>query len=336
MMLPSYCCALMGLAIALAFTCDGFSARSALPPTVARHHRRHRRDHDYDVDSVVVLVATTGTTTALMMAGFPPPMMDGPDGPGMRGRPSVGGGGSYNANNPPGGAFRMPNAGNTSRDGGGRSSSPPPPSSAEMRRGLGAIASGVRGGGVPNDRRNDERPSRGGYYDAAGPGDRLRAGGTGGVGYGDRGGGGGGGGRGGGSPFDERQRRGGVGGRGAGGGPPPPPRPLPPLPPPEGGRINNLRYDERDYGEYVSNLRGGVREAGGSGPPRDVVVRDLEDEVERLRTENALLKRSCQDLMNNFNELSNRLFDVDESLKKVAKVFPSEEEMESLEWLTRR
>jgi len=49
-----------------------------------------------------------------------------------------------------------------------------------------------------------------------------------------------------------------------------------------------------------------------------------------------LLKRSCQDLMNNFNELSNRLFDVDESLKNVAKVFPSEDEMESLEWLLRR
>jgi hypothetical protein len=41
-------------------------------------------------------------------------------------------------------------------------------------------------------------------------------------------------------------------------------------------------------------------------------------------------------MMNNFNELSNRLFDVDECLKKVAKVFPSEDEMESLEWLMRR
>jgi Tfp pilus assembly protein PilO len=65
-------------------------------------------------------------------------------------------------------------------------------------------------------------------------------------------------------------------------------------------------------------------------------MRDLEEEVERLRTENALLKRSCRDMMNNFNELSNRLFDVDECLKKVAKVFPSEDEMESLEWLMRR
>mmetsp|Transcript_16460 Transcript_16460/g.34576 ORF Transcript_16460/g.34576 Transcript_16460/m.34576 type:complete len:341 (+) Transcript_16460:117-1139(+) len=65
-------------------------------------------------------------------------------------------------------------------------------------------------------------------------------------------------------------------------------------------------------------------------------VRDLQDEVQRLRTENAMLKRTAQDLMNNFNELSNRLFDVDESLKKVANVFPSEEEMESLEWLLKK
>ena len=56
----------------------------------------------------------------------------------------------------------------------------------------------------------------------------------------------------------------------------------------------------------------------------------LDEEVERLRKENTLLKRSCQDFMNTFNELSNRLFDVDESLKKVAKVFPDEDEMESL------
>jgi predicted nucleic acid-binding Zn-ribbon protein len=62
----------------------------------------------------------------------------------------------------------------------------------------------------------------------------------------------------------------------------------------------------------------------------------LEEEVQRLRTENALLKRSTQDLMNSMNELSNRLFDVDESLKKVANVFPKEEEMESWEWLLRR
>ncbi len=35
-----------------------------------------------------------------------------------------------------------------------------------------------------------------------------------------------------------------------------------------------------------------------SGPPRYVVVCDLEYDVERLLTKNALLKRSCQDLMN--------------------------------------
>ena len=73
------------------------------------------------------------------------------------------------------------------------------------------------------------------------------------------------------------------------------------------------------------------------GPdPRDMDIRQLQDEVERLRTENAMLKRSAKDLMNNFNELSNRLFDVDESLKKVANVFPSEDEMESLEWLLKK
>jgi len=141
-------------------------------------------------------------------------------------------------------------------------------------------------------------------------------------------------------------------GRGRGGPPPPPP-----FPPPEqggggeggggGGRINNLRYEERDYGEYVTNLRRGAGGGGAGGGPKPgmppgmppdaaVAFRDLEDEVERLRTENDLLKRSCRDLMSNFNELSNRLFDVDECLKKVAKVFPSEDEMESLEWLMRR
>lgn len=65
-------------------------------------------------------------------------------------------------------------------------------------------------------------------------------------------------------------------------------------------------------------------------------MRELQEEVERLRKENALLKRSCGDLLNNFNELSNRLFDVDETLKKVAKVFPSEDEMESIEWLLKK
>jgi hypothetical protein len=107
--------------------------------------------------------------------------------------------------------------------------------------------------------------------------------------------------------------------------------------------IPNLRYEEGDYNEYVARLRrtSGVGGGPGPGPPPvggggTMMMRDLEEEVERLRTENALLKRSCQDLMNNFNELSNRLFDVDECLKKVAKVFPSEDEMESLEWLMRR
>jgi hypothetical protein len=129
-------------------------------------------------------------------------------------------------------------------------------------------------------------------------------------------------------------------------GPPPPP----PLSGGVGGgvgRPNNLRFEERDYGEYVSNLR---RSGGGPPPPPMAMggggigvdnnnmmeYRALEEELQRLRTENALLKRSCQDLMNNMNELSNRLFDVDECLKKVANVFPKEEEMESLEWLLRR
>lgn len=119
--------------------------------------------------------------------------------------------------------------------------------------------------------------------------------------------------------------------------------PLPMRPPGGGGvgdddpRINpNLRYEESDYGEYVKRLRRTSSVGPGPLPPPGGGMRDLEKEVERLRTENALLKRSCRDMMNNFNELSNRLFDVDECLKKVAKVFPSEDEMESLEWLMRR
>ena len=86
----------------------------------------------------------------------------------------------------------------------------------------------------------------------------------------------------------------------------------------------------------LTNLRSGASMGGASPGGRGGGEGGLEEEVERLRKENALLKRSCQDLMNNFNELSNRLFDVDESLKNVAKVFPSEDEMESLEWLLRR
>ena len=110
---------------------------------------------------------------------------------------------------------------------------------------------------------------------------------------------------------------------------------------PDGRPINNLRYEERDYCEYVTNLRRGATGPGGGRPPPELPpgssseYRSIQDEVEQLRKENALLKRSCQDMMNNFNELSNRLFDVDESLKKVAKVFPDEDEMESLEWLLR-
>merc|ERR1719253_1185992 len=100
-----------------------------------------------------------------------------------------------------------------------------------------------------------------------------------------------------------------------------------------GGRPNNLRYEERDYGEYVTNLRSSM---GGGGVPNETGYRDLEEEVARLQKENSLLKRSCRDLMNNLNDLSNLLFDVDEDLKKVAKAFPEEEEMESLEWLLRR
>lgn len=73
------------------------------------------------------------------------------------------------------------------------------------------------------------------------------------------------------------------------------------------------------------------------GPdPRDMDMLQMQDEIERLRTENAMLKRTAKDLMNSFNELSNRLFDVDESLKKVANVFPSEVELESLEWLLKK
>lgn len=247
-----------------------------------------------------------------MMAGFPPPMGGPPGrggptmggrgppgmgGPSFGGRPQPGGGmggQSYNANNPPGGQFSVPNAGNTGEQPRARGLEPD-------ARGLGALASGVS---TPMDKYGmPERPRRPGGYNDGGRG-----------GYGERGGLG---------PdprFDER--------RSARGG---------------DGRPQNLRYEERDYGEYVTNLRtmGGDRGRGDGPPPGPGGggggdFRNLEDEVERLRKENDMLKRSCQDLMNNFNELSNRLFDVDESLKKVAKVFPSEDEMESLEWLLRR
>lgn len=287
------------------------------------------------------------------MGGGPPGMGGGPmrgggpggpggPGPGMGGRsmgpppPNANGGGpaggsmnsmngrSYSANNPPGGPFGQ----------GGRASG---------GGGLGAIASEIR---TPMDKygnpRSPERPARrpgGGYVGGpeSGPptnwptgyGDRYNDNGPRGVGRG-----------------SYNENRAGPG--------PNPPRPGGAAAPPGGaggpparggsatmgGRTNNLRYEERDYGEYVTNLRSmgrrpdENRRPGPGGGGADYL--EMEEELERLRKENDLLKRSCRDLLNNFNELSNRLFDVDESLKKVAKVFPDEEEMESLEWLLRR
>jgi hypothetical protein len=91
------------------------------------------------------------------------------------------------------------------------------------------------------------------------------------------------------------------------------------------------------FGDGQYERFGPMETMSARGPPIDPnEMRALQEEVERLRKENALLKRSCGDLLNNFNELSNRLFDVDETLKKVAKVFPSEDEMESLEWLLKK
>jgi len=222
-------------------------------------------------------------------------------GPGGMGPPPGGNmnGRSYNANNPPG-SFTVPNAGNTSgdpRQGGTEGGG----GGDDRARGLGAIASGVS---TPMDKYGNARAMEQARRPGGGYGDRRSMGFN--------------------RPPNPRfdgpgGPRGGPGGVG-------------------GGRPDNLRYEERDYGEYVTNLRSNSRGPpnDGGGPPRGGDYRDLEDEVEKLRKENALLKRSCQDLMNNFNELSNRLFDVDESLKKVAKVFPDEDEMESLEWLLRR
>ena len=218
------------------------------------------------------------------------------------------------------------------------------------RKGLGAIASGVRtpmdkyggpspDGGGPSARGGYGGPPRDAMYGNSNPNNR----------------------------FEQRPGPGPAGPMRSGGmGMPPPPGGFdergPPPPPPSqqsqqrqqqqqtaGGRPNNLRYEERDYGEYVTNLRrgnegpsdggrpdggrpDGGRRGGGGGEDYDQLL----DEVQSLRKENALLKRSCQDLMGNMNELSNRLFDVDETLKKVASVFPSEDEMESLDWLLRR
>ncbi len=106
-------------------------------------------------------------------------------------------------------------------------------------------------------------------------------------------------------------------------------------PPGPNSRFNdgpNSRFQDDQYDRFGPMETVSAREP--SIDPNEMLA--LEEEVDRLRKENALLKRSCGDLLNNFNELSNRLFDVDESLKKVAKVFPSEEEMESLEWLLKK
>jgi len=108
-------------------------------------------------------------------------------------------------------------------------------------------------------------------------------------------------------------------------------------PPGPNSRFNDGPDSSRfqDDGQYETF--GPMETMSARGPLIDPnEMRALQEEVERLRKENALLKRSCGDLLNNFNELSNRLFDVDESLKKVAKVFPDEDEMESLEWLLKK
>ena len=273
------------------------------------------------------------------MGGFPPPNMGPPRPQRSINQPSMGdnlgGSQSYNANR------SAPNAGNTaSQPRQGQTTSNTSGSSGYNDdnmsgggggRGLGAIASGVR---TPMDKygRMPEGPPRrplgggpgyngGGFNDIDGP-NRFGRGppnfGPGGSGP---------------DPFGNNNG----------------PQQTPLRGPdnirgPDGRPINNLRYEERDYGEYVTNLRRGAAGGGGGGrPPPELPpgsssgeYRSIQDEVEQLRKENALLKRSCQDLLNNFNELSNRLFDVDESLKKVAKVFPDEDEMESLEWLLRR
>lgn len=206
---------------------------------------------------------------------------------------------SYSANNPPG-AFSVPNAGNTAGQ--------PRVSRGPDNRGLGGLASQVS---TPMDKYNDGRGGMGmgGGGPGMGMGGGMPRGAPMGARFGD----------------DRRERdsmnprfieRGGYGDnygpgggpmRGGGGGPPG----MQMRDGPRGGGSNQRNIDQMDYGQ-------------------------LQDEVERLRTENAMLKRSARDMMNNFNELSNRLFDVDESLKKVANVFPSEDEMESLEWLLKK
>ena len=211
---------------------------------------------------------------------------------------------SFSANNPPG-AFSVPNAGNTSGQ---------PRRGPDGRTGLGGLASGVS---TPNDKYNFDGPprsqsERGGYGYRGGPagGPNQPMGGPAGApNYSERGGYG----NNFGSGRDPMRGEGPMRGDPMRGG-------LDPMrgPPP------------RDPREMMAPPRGG-------GPdPREMDILQMQDEIERLRTENAMLKRSAKDLMNNFNELSNRLFDVDESLKKVAKVFPSEDELESLEWLLKK
>jgi hypothetical protein len=206
---------------------------------------------------------------------------------------------SFSANNPPG-AFSVPNAGNTS---GERRRGP------DGRAGLGALASGVS---TPMDKYNFEGPrseSRGGYRGgpAGGPNEPMRR------------------------PYNER---GGYGNNFSREGP------MRGDPMRGNGLMREgppMRGDGPMRGEPAMGGPPGPRGPMPIGPdPRDMDIRQMQDEIERLRTENAMLKRSAKDLMNNFNELSNRLFDVDESLKKVANVFPSEEEMESLEWLLKK
>ena len=70
------------------------------------------------------------------------------------------------------------------------------------------------------------------------------------------------------------------------------------------------------------------------GMDKNLMEQKLDAEIRKLTGESTNLV--LKNLMGNMNELSNRLFDVDETLKKVASVFPSEDEMESLDWLLRR
>ena len=107
-------------------------------------------------------------------------------------------------------------------------------------------------------------------------------------------------------------------------------------PPGPNSRFNDGPDSRFDDGQYEGFGPMETMSARGPPPIDPNEMRALQEEVERLQKENAMLKRSCGDLLNNFNELSNRLFDVDETLKKVANIFPSEDEMESLAWLLKK